>query len=88
MHSSEGIETFLSQVCHAVQYGRIFLYFVVIIVITVWYRIGDFLCFAGTNFCDKDSLMFLFRELIFAIFRKNQTQHIVSFLMITCNRNT
>ena len=63
-------------------------YSIFIIVVTVLHGLGDFLCFAGTNFCDKDRLMFLFLELIFAIFRKHQTQHIFSFSMITCNRNT
>ena len=63
-------------------------FYIFIIVVTVWHGIGDFLCLAGTNFCDKDRLMFLFRELIFAIFTKYQSQHVFSLLMITCNRNT
>ena len=39
---------------------------------TVWQeilRIGDFLCFAGTNFCDYDRLVSS-GELMFAIYRK------------------
>ena len=31
---------------------------------------GDFLCFAGTNFCDWEKWVFLSRELIFVIFRE------------------
>ena len=54
MHSSEGIETFLSMPCCPV-WAHIFI----IIVITVWHGIDNFLCFAGTNFFDKDRLMFL-----------------------------
>ena len=65
MHSSEGIETFLSMPCCPVWAH------ISIIVITVLHGIGDFFCFTGTNFCDKDRLMFLFRELIFAIFSPN-----------------
>ncbi|CAH3149373.1 unnamed protein product [Porites evermanni] len=33
-------------------------------------RMGDFLCFAGTEFCHYDRLVFSCWELIFAIFRK------------------
>ena len=32
--------------------------------------IGDFLCFAGTNFCDLARVIFLVGDLFFAIFRK------------------
>ena len=39
-------------------------FYTFIIVITVWHGIDDFLCFAKTNFCDDDRLMFLYRELI------------------------
>ena len=33
-------------------------------------QIGDFLCFAGTNLCNKDRLVFLAGNYFFAIFRK------------------
>ena len=42
--------------------------------------IGDFLCFAGTNFCNKDRLVFLAGNYFFGDFQ--------SFLLSTCHRNT
>ena len=48
-----------------------------------------FLCFAGTNFCDKDRDD-SFSGINFCDFHKvpDPGQRIFSFLMITCNRNT
>ena len=37
---------------------------------SLFLQIGDFLCFAGTDFCDQDRLVFLARNLFFAIFKK------------------
>ena len=55
-------------------------------------RIGDFLCFAGTNFCDWERLFFSCWELFFAICRKVRSIGITTFFFFfywsTCSRNT
>ena len=56
---------------------------------SLFLRIGDFLCFAGSLiFAISTDLLFCW-EFIFAIFRKYQSPAltIFSFLLSTCNRN-
>ena len=51
----------------------------------------DFLCFAGTNFCDLDRLVFLTWNWFFAKEREsraNHWQYFRPFLLSTCNGNT
>ena len=46
-------------------------------------RIGDFLFFAGTNFCDWKRLVFLAGKS-----RSNGTEDVLVQYLSTCNRNT
>ena len=43
---------------------------------------GYFLCFAGTEFCDYDTLVFLAGKLIFATFRKYPVHSIDNIIII------
>ena len=56
----------------------------------IFLRIGDFLCFAGTNFCDKDRLAFLSWNYFLHFSESTQYPALIifSFLLSTCNINT
>ena len=53
-------------------------------------RIGDFLCFAGTNFCGYGGLVFLAKHYFLGFLESTQYPALIifSFLLSTCNRNT
>ena len=52
-------------------------------------RIGDFLCFAGTNVCDEDRLVFLAGNQFLRFSERTQypALMIFSFSLSACNRN-
>ena len=57
---------------------------------SLFLRIREFLCFARSNFCDQDRLVFLSGNYFLRFSKSTQYPALIifSFLLRTCNRNT
>ena len=57
---------------------------------SLFLQIGNCLCFAGTNFCDKNRLVFLAGNQFLRFSQSTQYPALIIFslLLSTCNRNT